>query len=88
MTPLQILTKFSETWSGENVSTKVERVRITLALEIRRQMADLFGTAGYLIRDHRQDAAVAAVNAKLFDEKAFYLGFCLTLLIDCNTQTA
>ena len=54
----------------ENVSTKVERVRIALAhKEIRRQMSELFGTTGYLIRDHRQDAAVAAVNAKLFDER-------------------
>ena len=54
----------------ENVSTKVERVRIALAhKEVRRQIEDLFGTTGYLIRDNRQDAAVAAVNAKLFDER-------------------
>lgn len=54
----------------ENVSTKVARVRIGLAhKEIRRQMRDIFGTTKNLISDHQQDAAVAAVNAKLYDEK-------------------
>ena len=54
----------------ENVSTKVARVRIGLAhKEIRRQMRDIFGTTKNLISNHQQDAAVAAVNAKLYDEK-------------------
>lgn len=54
----------------DNVSTKVARVRIGLAHnEIRRQMRDIFGTTKNLISDHQQDAAVAAINAKLYDEK-------------------
>lgn len=54
----------------DNVSTKVARVRIGLAnKEIRRQFRDIFGTTRSLIVDHQQDAAVAAVNAKLYDER-------------------
>ena len=55
---------------NDNVSTKVARVRIALAhKEIRRQMRDIFGTTENLIRNHQQDAAVAAVNASLYDER-------------------
>jgi len=54
----------------DNVSTKVARVRISLAhKEIRRQMREIFGTTKHLIKDHQQDAAVAAVNAALYDER-------------------
>lgn len=55
---------------NDNVSTKVARVRIALAhKEIRRQMREIFGTTKHLIKDHQQDAAVAAVNAALYDER-------------------
>ncbi len=55
---------------NDNISTKVARVRIGLAhKEIRRQMREIFGSTGNLIKHHQQDAAVAAVNAKLYDEK-------------------
>jgi hypothetical protein len=54
----------------DTISSQVRRVQIALAhKEIRGTIKDLFGTVGNLIRDDRQDAAVAAVDASLFDQK-------------------
>ena len=53
-----------------NISRQIRRQQLALAhKEIRKSINGLFGEAGNLIRNNRQDAAVAAVNAHLFDER-------------------
>lgn len=57
-------------YTDDTKTGRVRRMQLALAhKEVRGHINDLFGTTGNLIRDHRQDAAVAAVNARLFDER-------------------
>lgn len=51
-------------------SSQVRRQQLSLSnKEIRRTIRGIFGGTGNLIREYRQDAAMAAVEAKLYDER-------------------
>lgn len=55
---------------GDTVSAQVQRIQYNLAQRtIRKTIHELFGDTATLIRNHRQDAAVAAVDAEINDEK-------------------
>jgi hypothetical protein len=55
---------------NDNISTGVRRAQLDLTHKsIRSILKDLFGEVGDLIRDHRKTAAVAAVDAGLWDER-------------------
>ncbi|AVD99624.1 head maturation protease [Mycobacterium phage Cuke] len=63
--------KTLETLVNDNLSTEVSRLQISLTRkELRRQLNETFNTTGYLIRDSREDAALAAVEANLYDESS------------------
>lgn len=70
---LQTVSDIDKSFGELNDDTKSGRVRrVQLGLahkEIRNHIDNLFGSVGNLIRDNRQDAAVAAVNAQLYDER-------------------
>lgn len=56
--------------TGDNISSKVRRVQISQSHKaIRSVIKSIFGDTTDLITDHRQDAAVAAVDATLFDQR-------------------
>ncbi|AYN57957.1 head maturation protease [Mycobacterium phage Fowlmouth] len=56
---------------NDNLSTEVSRLQISLTRkELRRQLNETFNTTGHLIRDSREDAAVAAVEATIYDESS------------------
>jgi hypothetical protein len=56
--------------SDEQFSQKVRRQQIaTTGRTLRGIIHEIFGDTGNLIRDHREDAAVAAVDAQLYDQR-------------------
>jgi len=53
-----------------NISRQIRRQQLALAhKQVKRTIRETFGDVRNLIKDGRQDAAVAAVNAHLFDER-------------------
>lgn len=63
--------RFSEKRFAGLKSAEAQRVQIALAHnEIRAEIKDLFGNTEGIIYARKQDAAVAAVNAGLYDERA------------------
>jgi hypothetical protein len=56
----------------DNISTKAKRQQFSLAGKtIRGVIGDIFGRTENLVKDHRQDAAMAAVDAELYDNRGF-----------------
>lgn len=61
---------FSEFKDDDNLSRQIRRQQVALAhKEVRKELRSLFGNVGNIIKDSRQDAAVAATDAMLFDER-------------------
>src|SRR5690606_39016408 len=53
-----------------NISRQIRRQQLALAhKQVKRTIRETFGDVRNLIKNGRQDAAVAAVNAHLFDER-------------------
>lgn len=56
---------------GNKFSDKVRRAQLSQSSRaLRSVIGDIFGSTGNLIREHRQDAAVAAVDAGLYDQSS------------------
>lgn len=54
----------------DNLSGRVRKQQLSLSRKATRGIiAELFGRTSNLIKDHRQDAAMAAVDAELYDER-------------------
>lgn len=54
----------------DGFSTGIRRAQLNLSLRnVRRQLKDMFGSVTDIIRDKQGDAAVAAVEAGLFDDR-------------------
>lgn len=64
------ITRRLEQLGSDNFSTGVRRAQLNLALrEVRKTLRETFGSVGDIIRNSNGEAAVAAVDAGLFDER-------------------
>lgn len=64
------ITKELSSLGADNISTGVRRAQLNLSLRsVRGTLKDTFGTVTDIVRDSQQQAALAAVEAGLFDDR-------------------
>lgn len=73
---LEINNRFAVAKDWETKTGRVDRTRLALAhSEIRKEVKSLFGKTECIIANRKSDAAVEAVNARLYDQKGLLAKF-------------